>query len=296
MATLESAITVFTPQRFSNNYYHFLAKSPDSVKLHASTSIPSSSSSLSSLFSHFSSSSSKSRTLCFALQEVTEAAIQDNKTEPLNNVKKKLCVFNLPWTQSAPDIKDLFAQCGTVISVEIIKNKDGKGKGYAFVTMDTGEEAQAVVDKFNGHEISGRIVRVEFSKSLKKPPSPPPPGLPPSDARHVIYASNIAWKARSTHLRDIFTENFKEPVSARVVFQTADGRSAGYGFVSYHTKEEAEAAVSALDGKELMGRPLRIKISEKKVKKAESEEGEEQIAESDEGGEKQVDNAQPEGL
>jgi hypothetical protein len=47
---------------------------------------------------------------------------------------------------------------------------------------------------------------------------------------------------------------------------------------------------------ELMGRPLRIKISEKKVKKAESEEGEEQIAESDEGGEKQVDNAQPEGL
>ncbi|KAK2427781.1 33 kDa ribonucleoprotein, chloroplastic [Trifolium repens] len=303
MATLESAITVFTPQRFSNNYYHFLAKSPDSVKLLASTSIPSSSS---SLFSHFSSSSSKSRTLCFALQEVTEAAIEDDKTEPLNNVKKKLCVFNLPWTQSAPDINDLFAQCGTVISVEIIKNKDGKGKGYAFVTMDTGEEAQAVVDKFNGHEISGRIVRVEFAKSLKKPPSSPPPkGLPPSDARYVIYASNLAWKARSTHLRDIFTENFKEPVSARVVFQTADGRSAGYGFVSYHTKEEAEAAVSALDGKELMGRPLRIKISEKKVKKAESEEGEEQtaasdeggekkIAESDEGGEKQVDNAQPE--
>jgi RNA recognition motif-containing protein len=99
-------------------------------------------------------------------------------------------------------------------------------------------------------EISGRIVRVEFAKSLKKPPSSPPPkGLPPSDARYVIYASNLAWKARSTHLRDIFTENFKEPVSARVVFQTADGRSAGYGFVSYHTKEEAEAAVSALDGK-----------------------------------------------
>jgi hypothetical protein len=117
MATLESAITVFTPQRFSNNYYHFLAKSPDSVKLLASTSIPSSSS---SLFSHFSSSSSKSRTLCFALQEVTEAAIEDDKTEPLNNVKKKLCVFNLPWTQSAPDINDLFAQCGTVISVEVV--------------------------------------------------------------------------------------------------------------------------------------------------------------------------------
>ncbi|PNY17416.1 ribonucleoprotein chloroplastic-like [Trifolium pratense] len=304
MATLESAIitVLFTPQRFSNNY-HFLPKSHDSVKFHSSSS------SSSSLFSHklhfsSSSSSSNSRTLCFALQEVTEAAIQDDKTEPLNNVKNKLCVFNLPWSQSAPDIKDLFAQCGTVISVElIIKSKEGKGKGYAFVTMDTGEEAQAVVDKFNGHEISGRIIRVEIAKRLKKPPPPPPPsGSPSSDARYVIYASNLAWKARSTHLKDIFTENFKEPVSARVVFQNADGRSAGYGFVSYHTKEEADAAVSALEGKELMGRPLRVKISEKKVKKAESEEGEEkiaaieeseeQIAESGEGGEKQVVNAQ----
>ncbi|GAU31417.1 hypothetical protein TSUD_221870 [Trifolium subterraneum] len=308
MAALESAITVlFTPQRFSNNY-HFLPKSPDSVKLHASTSIPYSSS---TIFSHnhklhfsSSSSSSKSRTFCFALQEVTEAAIEEETTKPLNNVKKKLCVFNLPWSLSAPDIKDLFAQCGNVINVEIIKSKQGKGKGYTFVTMDTGEEAQAVVDKFNGHEISGRIIRVEIAKRLKKPFPPAPPGPPPNDARHLIYASNLAWKARSTHLKDIFTENFKEPVSARVVFQTADGRSAGYGFVSYHTKEEAEAAVSALEGKELMGRPLRVKISEKKVKKAENEEGEEQIAaseeseepiaESGEGDEQQVENAQPE--
>lgn len=99
-------------------------------------------------------------------------------------------------------------------------------------------------------EISGRIIRVEFAKSFKKPsPSDTPPSPAPIEARFVIYASNLAWKARSTHLRDIFTENFKAPVSARVVFQTPAGRSAGYGFVSYHTMEEAEAAVSALEGK-----------------------------------------------
>jgi RNA recognition motif-containing protein len=94
-------------------------------------------------------------------------------------------------------------------------------------------------------EISGRIVRVEFAKGFKKHP----PAPTPKEARYVIYASNLAWKARSTHLRDIFTENFKTPVSARVVFQTPGGKSAGYGFVSYHTEEEAEAAISALQGK-----------------------------------------------
>jgi len=129
MATLESTITVFTHQRFSNNNYHFLAKSPDSIKLHASTSIPSSSSF--SLFSHnnhklhFSSSYSKSKTLCYALQEVTEAATtteeEEAKTETLNNVQKKtLAIFNLPWSLSKRDIKDLFAQCGTVTDVEVV--------------------------------------------------------------------------------------------------------------------------------------------------------------------------------
>lgn len=97
-------------------------------------------------------------------------------------------------------------------------------------------------------EISGRILRVEFAKGFKKP-RPPPPAPTPKEARYVIYASNLAWKARSTHLRDIFTENFKTPVSARVVFQVPGGKSAGYGFVSYHTEEEAEAAISALQGK-----------------------------------------------
>ncbi|KAJ1395640.1 RNA-binding domain superfamily [Sesbania bispinosa] len=275
MATLELAVTVFAPKRFSNNY-RFPTKAPDSLKLHASTSFSSLPHTHNLLFS--SNVSCKTRRLCFqlcsALQEV--AAETAEESQPINNVKKKLYVFNLPWSLSTEDIKDLFGQCGTVTDIEIIKNKYGKGKGYAFITMASGEEAQAAVDKFDSHEISGRIIRVELAKRFKKPPPPSPPGPSPSEARHVIYASNLAWKARSTHLRDIFTENFKTPVSARVVFDSPAGKSSGYGFVSYLTKEEAEAAISAVDGKELMGRPLRLKFSEKRVKEAGSEQDEDQ--------------------
>lgn len=98
-------------------------------------------------------------------------------------------------------------------------------------------------------EISGRIIRVEFAKRFRKPaPTPPPPLPPSSETRHKLYISNLAWKARSTHLRELFSENFN-PVSARVVFENPTGRSAGYGFVSFATREEAESALSALDGK-----------------------------------------------
>lgn len=101
-------------------------------------------------------------------------------------------------------------------------------------------------------ELSGRIIRVEFAKRFKKPSPPPPPpppaGPPAGETRHKLYVSNLAWKVRSTHLREFFSSNFN-PVSVRVVFDSPSGRSGGYGFASFATKEEAEVAISALDGK-----------------------------------------------
>ncbi|KAF7829217.1 RNA-binding protein CP29B, chloroplastic [Senna tora] len=213
--------------------------------------------------------------LCSALQEAPteEKPLETDET----NVKKKLYVFNLPWSFSVVDIKNLFGQCGSVTDVEIIKSKNGRSRGFAFITMSSGEEAQAAIDKFDSHELSGRMIKVELAKRFKKPPPPRPPSPPPAGkTRHKIYASNLSWKARSTHLREFFTENFKAPVSTRVVFDSPSGRSAGYGFVSFATKDEAEAAISTLDGKELMGRPLRLKFSQKNVEESGNEKEEEQ--------------------
>lgn len=172
--------------------------------------------------------------------------------------------MNLPWSLSFTDIKTLFSECGTVKDVEIIKAKDGKHRGYAFIEMTSPEEAQAVFEKFDSYEVSGRIIRVEFAKRLKRPAPLPPAAAPVVETRHKLYVSNLAWKARATHLREFFSPEFNT-VSARVVFDKPSGGSAGYGFVSFETKEEAEAAISSMDGKELMGRPIRLKVSEKNV-------------------------------
>ncbi|XWS62163.1 hypothetical protein CRYUN_Cryun07bG0187500 [Craigia yunnanensis] len=199
--------------------------------------------------------------LCTTVQEVSVEA--ETEKTPKSNVKRKLFVLNLPWSFTLADIKGLFGQCGNVKDVEIIKHKDGKSRNFAFVTMASGEEAQAAVDKLDSLEVSGRIIRVEFARRFKKPSPPSPqPIVPSRETRHKLYVSNLAWKVRSSHLREFFSAF--NPVSARVVFGTPSGQSAGYGFVSFATKEEAEAAVSTLNGKELMDRPLRLKFSERK--------------------------------
>ncbi|XP_022732017.1 29 kDa ribonucleoprotein, chloroplastic-like [Durio zibethinus] len=199
--------------------------------------------------------------LCSTVQEVGVEAETEKTQKP--NVKRKLFVLNLPWSFTVADIKDLFGQCGNVKDVEIIKQKDGRSRNFAFVTMASGEEAQAAVDKLDSHEVSGRIIRVEFAKRFNKPSPPSPqPIVPYRETRHKLYVSNLAWKVRSSHIREFFSAF--NPVSAKVVFSTPSGQSAGYGFVSFATKEDAEAAVSTLNGKELMDRPLRLKFSERK--------------------------------
>ncbi|KAF9689662.1 hypothetical protein SADUNF_Sadunf01G0115500 [Salix dunnii] len=227
----------------------------------------------------------RSKNLCFQLcstvQEVTVETTPEEEEIQEANLKRKLFVVNLPWSFSVVDIKDLFGQCGTVSDVEIIKQKNGRSRGFAFVTMTTGEEAQAAIDKFDSLEVSGRIIRVEFAKRLRRP-SPRLPGtpadIPAGETRHKLYISNLAWKVRGSHLREFFSTNFN-PVSSRVVFDGPAGRSSGYGFVSFSTREEAVGAISAFNGKELMGRPIRLKFSEDKADEPETEKKEEETSE-----------------
>ncbi|KAK9698943.1 hypothetical protein RND81_08G142300 [Saponaria officinalis] len=210
-------------------------------------------------------------------QEVVIQEVSENKS-----VKRKLFVFNFPWSFSPDDLKTVFSQCGTVKEAEIIRNKDGKYRGYAFITMSSGEEAQAVVDKFNLKELGGRIIKVEFAKRLRKPRPQPPIEVPVTETRHKLYVSNLQWKVRSSDLRQFFSADFN-PVSARVVFESPNGRSAGYGFASFGTREEAEAAISSLNGKELLGRPVILKFSERTTDgEAENKDVEEEKKSEDE--------------
>lgn len=77
----------------------------------------------------------------------------------------KLYVGNLPFASTAQDLEALFGQVGTVSVVEIIFDKfTGRSRGFAFVTMASGDEAQKAVEKFHGYEIDGRALAVNIAR------------------------------------------------------------------------------------------------------------------------------------
>jgi len=72
-----------------------------------------------------------------------------------------------------------------------------------------------------------------------------------------IYVGNLAWEVTDEDLRQSFAE-FGEVTSARVIMDTYTNKSKGFGFVEMATKSEADAAIRALNSKELKGRALKV--------------------------------------
>ena len=83
----------------------------------------------------------------------------------------KLYVGNLPFASTAQDLEALFGQVGTVSVVEIIFDKfTGRSRGFAFVTMASGDEALKAVEKFHGQEMEGRALAVNIARPREERP------------------------------------------------------------------------------------------------------------------------------
>lgn len=80
-------------------------------------------------------------------------------------MEAKLYVGNLSYNSNEDDLKALFAQAGTVKSVTIIKDRDtGRSKGFGFVEMETGEEAQKAISMFHNSQFQQRTLTVNIAR------------------------------------------------------------------------------------------------------------------------------------
>jgi cold-inducible RNA-binding protein len=80
-------------------------------------------------------------------------------------VAKKLYVGNLSYDTTDNDLQNLFVPHGTVQSAQVIMDRDaGRSKGFGFVEMDSGEQAQAAITALNGKEVNGRALTVNEAR------------------------------------------------------------------------------------------------------------------------------------
>jgi len=79
---------------------------------------------------------------------------------------QKLYVGNLPFSATEDEVRELFAKHGTVISVNLINDRDtGRPRGFGFVEM---EDHTAAMSALDGYEMNGRNLRVNIAEEKRR--------------------------------------------------------------------------------------------------------------------------------
>ena len=80
-------------------------------------------------------------------------------------METKLYVGNLSYNTTDEDLRELFAQAGTVKSVTVMRDRDtGRSRGFAFVEMESNEEATKAISLFNEREFQDRSLTVNIAR------------------------------------------------------------------------------------------------------------------------------------
>ncbi len=80
-------------------------------------------------------------------------------------MNRRLYVGNLPFSATENQLRDLFGQCGEVVSVNIVTDRfTNRPRGFAFVEMATQEGAQSAIAKLNGYNWEDRILNVNEAR------------------------------------------------------------------------------------------------------------------------------------
>ena len=72
-----------------------------------------------------------------------------------------------------------------------------------------------------------------------------------------LYIGNLPFDTTEDDLHQMFSAH-GQIVSVKLITDMETGRSRGFGFVEMASKEEADAAIAALNGKEVDGRALKV--------------------------------------
>jgi RNA recognition motif-containing protein len=81
----------------------------------------------------------------------------------------KVYVGNLAKSTTEDQLKNLFAQAGTVVSAEVVKDRSsGESKGFAFIMISGQTEADKAVSMFNAYSLDGHELKVNIAKSKEE--------------------------------------------------------------------------------------------------------------------------------
>lgn len=99
---------------------------------------------------------------------IEKAEITDHEKNE-KNTEMTIYVGNLPYKTTEEELQAVFGLYGEIDSIKIIKDTfNGKSKGFGFIQMPVGAEAEAAIKDLDGAELGNRMLKVNEARPLPK--------------------------------------------------------------------------------------------------------------------------------
>lgn len=190
--------------------------------------------------------------------------ILGDKAKKFTNVYIK----NIPDQWDDQKLIDMFENYGKIVSARVMAADDGKMKGFGFVSYEDHEAAAKAVDDLNGSELEGKVVYVGRAQKKAERQAELKDKFERIKLERInryqgvnLYVKNLDDVIDDDRLRKEF-QQFGTITSARVM--TEGGRSKGFGFVCFSSPEEATKAVTEMNGRILVSKPLYVALAQRK--------------------------------
>eukprot|EP00727_Mastigamoeba_balamuthi_P009180 m51a1_g4885 putative nitrilase cyanide hydratase and apolipoprotein n-acyltransferase (1237) ;mRNA; r:46173-65013 len=173
-------------------------------------------------------------------------------------------VKNLAFSTTDADLVKAFKEhgCTGVRAVQLAR-KDGKSRGFGFVTFRTRAEALEAVERLNGTTLADREISLELSTTdpfLESERGPAKPTHVPREVSKRLYVVNLPFTATEELLREAFERKGCENIVS-VEVPVRDGKSQGFAFLNFKTHQSAVWALDKMNGELFGSRTMSIEIS-----------------------------------
>ena len=146
---------------------------------------------------------------------------------------------------------------GNILEIRLIKDSNGKNKGYCYVEFQDESSIEKIIEKKNIF-IDNRKVIIEKSISNKKIRN---------NIKFVVFVSNLNFKVKEKDIEIFLKEKKninKNDIKKIKICKENNNKSKGFGFIEFNNFESMNKTLE-LNNEILKGRNIIIKESERNI-------------------------------
>ncbi|KAF1813629.1 RNA binding domain-containing protein [Eremomyces bilateralis CBS 781.70] len=196
---------------------------------------------------------------------IAASAVGQERAPRSNAPKHTLYIGNLNFEVTDDQLSTMFSEFGTLNQCTIVKDHRGLPRGFAFVSFETKEAADAAIEAMNEKIVAGRIMIVHHRTGTsssqprqRREHTTPRPEFPPS---RTLYIGNMSWQMTDKDLTELF-RGIRNVLDVRVAIDRATGHPRGFAHADFVDTESATSAKAVLDNKLVYDRTLRVNYAE----------------------------------